>query len=451
MVGYGVTSRQANNTHARYSVTDDPEDPLFYSTCYIKRPQWKFLLQLVVSANVTVTIVPPPWAFSDRCVECHEWKAAQDPDSSVPVWHLPTSCRNCEVETLPPVPSLITNIVSRGQKCDGSWGSQTVWNYPAPNDQCKTARCVKTLTLVGSNAMSAAECIAKAKLEPECGEHVQHRPFVQNVNAVCECWVKTNDACCGTCKPVDYAFSNWRYSVYSVVNPIGDPLCSAGVKSADGAYCCPTKCGTCLSRPVFEVSFQPSTMIAPPGMAVDSGSLFSTKAQLTYPQPLSSDYGWNCDLTSMAEDRDSSDGLNYRSTYVKPDFTTCGSVVPEWSVNVGSNGTLFNYEVHTLHSTRFTSVRGCKLNGRPNFDDFHPDIRDNDMAWVVRAGNSTTGKITWSGATNSNCGGISALRIYPQMGLPAVDCQTLSGMCCPQFLEMASRPCSSFPAPCSLI
>jgi len=304
--------------------------------------------------------------------------------------------------------------------------------------------------------MSAAECITKAAVEPACGDHVQHRAASQNSAAICECWIK--NPCCGTCKPVEYDFrNNWRFNVYSVPKPIPDPTCQNGTASADGAHCCPKSCGgTCLGKPLFEISFQPSSMRPPYGtglnneMAVDSGETFRVR---TTPYPSFTSWGWNCDLTTppQAEDREPGDLLNFHSTFVKPDFATCGAVA-QWDLLVGANGTAMPFEVHTLHSRPFTSISGCKLNGQPHFDPNHSGLGNSDMAWVVRAMSTSTGRISWSGAQNANsCGGISAMRVYPQTENPAVDCQTKPGICCPQFVEMASRPCSQFAAPCSLI
>jgi hypothetical protein len=204
---------------------------------------------------------------------------------------------------------------------------------------------------------------------------------------------------------------------------------------------------------VFQVSFQSAATVAPPGWAVDNGFLFGQKNNTV---GAFDTYGWNCDLSTMADDREvlaqtakNYVGANYRGTVIRPDINTCGNVIPEWNVVVGSNGTMQVFEVHTLYSRAQTSHRGCKLNGVLNFDNGRDRTGGADIIWVVRTVNTTTGKITWSGANNNNCGDIAAMRIYAPTTNPAVDCQTLKGQCCPQFLDMANRPCSAFPPPCS--
>jgi len=447
-VAYGVQPRLPNNTHSMYSVTDDPEDPLFFSTCFIRKPQWKFDLTLEAVTNSTPTVIPPPWAFSDRCVDCNAWKAAQESDD-VPVWTLPQHCRNCETSTLPPVPVLSNNVLAKGQKCDGSWiNGRSVWNFATPSPQCAAAKCMKTLNLVGTNVITATQCIAKAKLDPECSEHVMHREQTVNNQKQygCECWTKTNPGCCGVCKPVDFYADNWAVKVYSTATPEADPTCANGIKSADGAHCCPQSCGQCLGKPVFQVSFRSGTLVAPPGWAVDNGARYGARTN-EFPQPLSSTYGWNCDLTTEVDDRNTADGTDFHSTVVRSSYDTCGNVIPEWNLAVQNT----TYEVHVLYSRPNQQIGGCKLQGQANYDAGFTQLSSTNMAWVARSVNVTTGKITWTAANNAfACPAISALRVYPSTTTPVVDCRKLDGMCCPQSLEMAARPCSAFSAPCSL-
>jgi hypothetical protein len=200
--------------------------------------------------------------------------------------------------------------------------------------------------------------------------------------------------------------------------------------------------------PALQVSFQASAMNAPDGWAVDNGKLYGARTNTGYTTSLSS-YGWNCDVQLTTEDRSSEDGTNYRSTVVKPDTGICnlGTILPEWRVTV-PNGF---YQVDTLYSKPFSTHRGCKIQDVPNFDADHASLGNSDVDWVSRLVNTTNGKISLTGGTNSQCGAYAAVVIYPKDTVQSdTYCQGLPGMCCPLFIDMENRPCSRFDAPCKL-
>jgi len=339
-------------------------------------------------------------------------------------------------------------MVSSGTKCDGGYNSKTIWNYQTKTGTCLLQKCVKTLFLVGAQDIQADECIAKAKADPECSELVQHQ--ADNGNGQpngCECFIK-DATCCGTCVPVDYDFNSWAWSVYTTKPQVGDPQCLTGVKSADNVYCCSASCkdangvGVCMPAPILQVSFQDAGLVAPDGWVVDNG--YKTGSPLGKPT-----YGWNCDLHTATEDRSAQDGTNYHSTVVKPDTTVCGlgTVPPTWTVNVP----IGFYQVDTLYTKPFQSMRGCKVQGNPNYDNSHSQLGNSDMAWVSRIVNTTDGTINLSGGTSSQCGAYAAVVIWDKTLVPSnTYCQTLPGVCCPLFADMADRPCSAFEPPCKL-
>jgi len=448
-VCYGLMPRLPNNTHASYSVTDDPEDPLFYATCFVKKSQWTFDRSL---GNITViTPVPPSWGFANKCVDCMEWKASQE-NMNIPYWALPENCVNCETATLPPVPALPGSLLSSGTQCDGGFNGQTTWTYRAVPASCANKRCVKSLFIVGANDIMADECIAKAKMDPDCTEFVQHKGNGANFDG-CECLIK--DPCCGICSAADSFFSNWEWNIYTTAPQPGDPQCARGVLSADNAYCCSATCkdangvAVCMPVPGLQVSFRGLASTPPDGWAVDNGALFGPRTNPGYNSSLSpSSYGWNCDLRQSTEDRSTLVGVNFRSTVVIPDNTKCtGSAIPTWSVSV-PNG---NYQVDTLYSKPFAPISGCMIQGIANYDKTHSQLGFDDMAWVSRTVNTTSGTIVLSGGTNNQCGDYAAVVIWDKTKVPSSTyCQTLPGMCCPLFIDMANRPCASFEAPCKM-
>jgi hypothetical protein len=462
-VCYGVLPRLPNNTHAMYSVTDDPEDPLFYSTCFVKRPQWAFDLSLGNSTGSAIVPVPPAWAFGDKCVDCMAWKASQE-NFNVPTWELPETCVNCEAAAaaglLPPVPELPGKLISRGYKCDGFYESRTIWRYQQQTPECSTVKCVKTLSMAGATAIEADECLAKARADPQCSDVVMHRGNGQS--RACECYIKAEvEPCCGTCSPVDADFQTSRagkfseWNIFSVASPKPDPNCTRGVKSADGAYCCSESCkdangvGLCMPKPALQISFQDSALVAPDGWGVDNGLLFGTRTTPGYSSNLSTNWGWSC-LSNVASvnyrDRDPEDGTNFHGTTVRPGSTSCPN--PEWSVEVLPG----DYHVDTLYSDPNQNLRGCKIQGANNFEPTKLNLGSSDMAWVSRVVTvNATGKISLTGGPTTNCGGYSAVVIYPKNLVPSdTSCQALPGMCCPLFVDMEHRPCTNYEAPCKL-
>jgi len=204
-----------------------------------------------------------------------------------------------------------------------------------------------------------------------------------------------------------------------------------------------------MPDPVVQVSFQDGAIKAPKGWQVDSGAKFGVRTGQDYPTNFTDSWGWNCDLTvaNAKGDREALDGTNYHSTYVIPDTTICalGNVDPTWTVAV-PNG---NYQVDTLYTRPFASIRGCELQGVANYDSTHTQLSSNDMAWVTRRVNTTDGKISFTGG--NGCGGIAAMLIYPETTVTSESyCQNLPDMCCTLFVDMEKRPCSSFEPPCKL-
>jgi len=199
--------------------------------------------------------------------------------------------------------------------------------------------------------------------------------------------------------------------------------------------------------------------VAPLGFAVDTGKPYAAQGNTTYPQSLSSTWGWNCDLSTQSGDRDPTSHFpannpttsGYHSTYIQTDYKTCGQQQAIWNLLVGAVNTTLNFEVHLLYSQQFSSLYGCTINGAPAFDSYHNRLSFSDMAWVVRTLNVTSGKITFAGDNNHGCSSISAMMVFnAASGAPTTDCQYLNGTCCPHFLAMSERPCASFPPPCLL-
>ena len=79
-----------------YRVSSDPEDPVFYNSCYTKASGWTFDQKCADCPTVTIE---PGWSFGQRCISCTEMRTNTAPGSFVPKWTpLPEAgvCRACD-------------------------------------------------------------------------------------------------------------------------------------------------------------------------------------------------------------------------------------------------------------------------------------------------------------------------------------------------------------------
>ena len=79
-----------------YRVSSDPEDPVFYNSCYTKASGWTFDQKCADCPTVTIE---PGWSFGQRCISCTEMRTNAAPGSFVPKWTpLPEAgvCRACD-------------------------------------------------------------------------------------------------------------------------------------------------------------------------------------------------------------------------------------------------------------------------------------------------------------------------------------------------------------------
>ena len=54
---------------AEFYTTMDPEDPIFYSTCYVKEIEW-----LWESTGEAQKATPRPWKINGECINCDDWR-----------------------------------------------------------------------------------------------------------------------------------------------------------------------------------------------------------------------------------------------------------------------------------------------------------------------------------------------------------------------------------------
>lgn len=88
-----LQARARTDTVDRFVISLDPDDPVFYSTCYTR-------ISYKVASNVT--IVPEPreltWQFGKKCISCNA-AAAATVEYAMPLWNITDKCANCDVDT----------------------------------------------------------------------------------------------------------------------------------------------------------------------------------------------------------------------------------------------------------------------------------------------------------------------------------------------------------------
>lgn len=269
LVCYGLEARQSAPTTPEYLISTDPEDPIFYSTCYVRNPNIVWLP--LVNPQPTVT---ERWRFDGRCITCESFqrnRAANKIDFAT----LPTpwviadgKCMDCDVETAPLTPAATIWTPVYMNDCDDAAAGATNRGLPscagAPFTSCRKrlyARGrIESLDGWASIVLTPSECQAVAARDPECGTSVHYIRGSDYGWSVCEC-IRSHP-CCGRCTPNSWSGGNPRnlgtvsnYVTYDrAVSQIPDPFCSSGLKSADGTICCTNDCKSSTGTSVCGVS-----------------------------------------------------------------------------------------------------------------------------------------------------------------------------------------------------
>lgn len=68
-VCYGVQARTQTEVSPEYITTDDPDDPVFYSTCYVREKVVKWL-----PVEVEPPQPKPRWKFHSKCLSCDSFQ-----------------------------------------------------------------------------------------------------------------------------------------------------------------------------------------------------------------------------------------------------------------------------------------------------------------------------------------------------------------------------------------
>jgi len=92
-VCYPVEAREASEHTPEYIISDDPADPVFYSTCFIRTPNLFYLPPEDQSADTD----PSKYEFMGQCLPCDLYKSNSNPGFGVPNrWAWADVCRDCD-------------------------------------------------------------------------------------------------------------------------------------------------------------------------------------------------------------------------------------------------------------------------------------------------------------------------------------------------------------------
>ncbi len=114
---YGVLAREARSLPTplmEYRVSEDPNDPVFYSTCYIRERSREWIPQAFHNLKPVAT----DFVLETTCLSCKSWAASLLPQNEtyVPEWTLDHQCTNCRSPSLAHLehPALVSSSSSAG-------------------------------------------------------------------------------------------------------------------------------------------------------------------------------------------------------------------------------------------------------------------------------------------------------------------------------------------------
>jgi len=94
-VCYGLAAREKKETAPEFILSNDPEDPVFYSTCFERRRKIEFL-----PLPTAVPLPIPKWTFNGECLDCDLYQKNLQPANTTgimaaPTWMFADPCVNC--------------------------------------------------------------------------------------------------------------------------------------------------------------------------------------------------------------------------------------------------------------------------------------------------------------------------------------------------------------------
>jgi hypothetical protein len=220
-----IIPKLATDTSDIYTVTRDPENPIFYSTC-----MYRYVGNWFPGYGEVPKVTMGPWRFGDKCLDCKS-RVESAVSGAVPKWKIADKCVDCDYEPEGITPPKEAIEVEPQVRCDGLGSS---WSKTTHYEASCGVTCVPQLTPDGrdkSAGVTLAECGVLVEQNTNCSSR-----YIYTTAGMCYCYHK--DPCCITCSRRKDTNAN----VYETVTK-PDPTCATGVLSADGKSCCSAKCG----------------------------------------------------------------------------------------------------------------------------------------------------------------------------------------------------------------
>ena len=124
-VCYAVEAKAATETRPEIKITDDPMDPAFYSTCYVREQdiEWRPPVGKAKPAK-------SKWQFNGQCLACDVYRRNLEPHDRAQMpaipWAISERCEDCDGDTLQ---QLAAKIAPRSGGGDGGVGAGTVLGW----------------------------------------------------------------------------------------------------------------------------------------------------------------------------------------------------------------------------------------------------------------------------------------------------------------------------------
>jgi hypothetical protein len=200
---FAATARPKTDTVDQFYVTNDPQDPAFYSSCMIRIPYRQSM-----DGPVPTPARTPTWEFNGECVSCEDAKISTY-EQAIMQWKPVKTCANCDVEravAVPPaqVPPIFPLLAPWKARFPKKYCAGFNKNSMSPNNVCANGTsCAVSLRPAGANNadISESDCYALAKSDKRCGKHVLQRPVGGENPTLCICWRGDggDTPCCGVC------------------------------------------------------------------------------------------------------------------------------------------------------------------------------------------------------------------------------------------------------------
>lgn len=246
-----VQPRYATTTRDKFTTTDDPDDPVWYSTCYEVNEIKQFI---GFDVNVTFNADIPTDYLVGRCISCGDAKLWSN-EHYAPKWTLDT-CKYCERDfpNVVPVAPHFSRVQqgayegtdSMNANCVAPANAAGFTGPDAGSDFCIIYHNQYHPLLESNGDLSIywsfpsffrrpEQCAAYMAQQAECSQWVFHGP--QGWQG-CRC--VRNHACCLANFRADDASGWYEGALYDSRPSTPDPTCSGpkSLKSADNQACC---------------------------------------------------------------------------------------------------------------------------------------------------------------------------------------------------------------------